>query len=166
MGYAWVPLQYYLPNPNAGALTAVGVTVGRGAVICDRVASPTLVMYWPAFLLRQVTYVSGSRTRYRGIVRLRGLRGDIDEGNTEMGGAIAACVKEFELKKKIRKRLRQVSRKIILTGETSVQTFFRHKLGLESVVGDLSIYAAAEIGVGSATTVPGAHQMRQTKLVW
>ena len=36
MGYAWVPLQYYLPNPNAGALTAVGVSVGRGAVICDR----------------------------------------------------------------------------------------------------------------------------------
>lgn len=150
MGYAWVPLQYYLPNPNAGALTAVGIAVGRGAVICDRVASPTLVMYWLAFLLRQVTYASGSRTRYRGIVRLRGLRDDIDEGNTEMGGAIAACVKEFELKKKIRKRLRQVSENNS-HGETSVQTFFRHKLGLESVVGDLSIYAAAEIGVGSAT---------------
>ena len=151
MGYAWVPLQYYLPNPNAGALTAVGIAVGRGAVICDRVASPTLVMYWLAFLLRQVTYASGSRTRYRGIVRLRGLRDDIDEGNTEMGGAIAACVKEFELKKKNPQKTPTGVTENNSHGETSVQTFFRHKLGLESVVGDLSIYAAAEIGVGSAT---------------
>jgi hypothetical protein len=41
----------YLPKPNADTLLAVDVSVGRGAAICDRVASPALVIYWLAFLL-------------------------------------------------------------------------------------------------------------------
>jgi hypothetical protein len=60
---------------------------------------------------------------------LRGLRGDIGEGEGQfigMGGAIAACIKEFELKKKIPQKTPIGVTENNSHGETSVQTFFRH----------------------------------------